>query len=142
MPDPIGLEEAAARSADLPACLPDARSFPPPPPNTQPPAPPQVFPDAPTAISGQRFLDLAVGKEGVGYKKSKFELVMEGSFIQSSGVKSLRCVYVVGGAGGRVAVFGGSTVEQREGWGMGSLQGPTGPAMRLLLLLAGPRVLR
>ena len=53
------------------------------------------------AIGGQRFLDLAQGKEGVHYRRSKFELVEEG-FIQNSGLKALSYQ-----ASGRTAITGG-----------------------------------
>jgi hypothetical protein len=59
----------------------------------------QVAPSSP-AIGGQRFLDLAQGKEGVALRKTKFELIEDG-FVQNSGLKALSYQ-----ASGRTAITG------------------------------------
>lgn len=58
-------------------------------------------PSSAPAIGGQRFLDLAQGKEGVGFRKTKFELSEDG-FVQDSGLKALSYQ-----ASGRTAITGG-----------------------------------
>ncbi|KAI7843260.1 hypothetical protein COHA_003094 [Chlorella ohadii] len=62
---------------------------------------------APT-IGGQRFLDLAQGKEGVHWRKSKFELIEDG-FVQNSGLKQMSYQ-----ASGRTAITGGIDTELLE----------------------------
>jgi hypothetical protein len=67
------------------------------------------------AIGGQRFLDLAQGKEGVHYRRSKFELVEDG-FIQNSGLKALSYQ-----ASGRTANTGACSVAGGGGTGQRSV---------------------
>lgn len=56
-------------------------------------------------IGAQRFLDLAEGKEGVGYRRTKIELLQDG-YIQDSGLKALSYK-----ASGRTAITGGPDAE-------------------------------
>ncbi|KAI3429274.1 hypothetical protein D9Q98_005370 [Chlorella vulgaris] len=65
-------------------------------------------PSSAPAIGGQRFLDLAQGKEGVGFRKTKFELSEDG-FVQDSGLKALSYQ-----ASGRTAITGGLDTEALE----------------------------
>ena len=81
----------------------------------------QVPQDAP-AIGGQRFLDLAQGKEGVAFRKTKFELLEDG-FIQNSGLKALSYQ-----ASGRTAITGGrlGRLGGQVGWGWWRPEGVDG----------------
>ncbi|EFN59900.1 hypothetical protein CHLNCDRAFT_132922 [Chlorella variabilis] len=68
----------------------------------------RIVPQDAPAIGGQRFLDLAQGKEGVAFRKTKFELLEDG-FIQNSGLKALSYQ-----ASGRTAITGGLDTELLE----------------------------
>jgi hypothetical protein len=59
-------------------------------------------------IGAQRFADLAAGKEGVGYRRSKIELLQDG-YVQDSGLKALSYK-----ASGQTAITGGLTAELLE----------------------------
>lgn len=65
-------------------------------------------PTSAPAIGGQRFLDLAKGKEGVAFRKTRFELI-EDTFIQNAGLKSLSYQ-----ASGSTAITGGPDTELLE----------------------------
>ena len=59
-------------------------------------------------IGAQRFVDLAVGIEGVSYRRTKFELLQDG-YIQDSGVKALSYK-----ANGSTRITGGPDAEYLE----------------------------
>lgn len=42
-----------------------------------------------SSVGSRRFIDLCVGKEGVGYRRSKFDAIFPGTFIRNVGVQTL-----------------------------------------------------
>lgn len=66
----------------------------------------ELFPDG--GVAGARFADLARGREGVGFRRTRFEL-LEDAFIQDSGVKELSRR-----ADGRTPIAGGPDTEELE----------------------------
>ncbi|PSC75061.1 peptidyl-prolyl cis-trans cyclophilin-type [Micractinium conductrix] len=88
------------------------------------------------AVGGQRFLDLAQGKEGVHFRKTRFELLEDG-FIQDSGLKVLSYQ-----ASGRTAIAGGDDTEllEEELAAQAAAGGAAHSAAGLVSLLVKPRI--
>lgn len=63
---------------------------------------------SPSSLSARRFLDLAEGKEGVAYRKTRFDLIQD-NYIQNAGPRSLSYK-----ASGRTKITGGPTAELLE----------------------------
>ncbi|KAL4447457.1 hypothetical protein ABPG75_004676 [Micractinium tetrahymenae] len=95
-------------------------------------------PTSAPAIGGQRFLDLAQGKEGMAFRKTRFELI-EDAFIQDAGLQSLSYQ-----ASGRTAIAGGPDTELLEeelaAQAAAAAGGPAHSAPGLVSLLVKPRI--
>lgn len=68
----------------------------------------EVDPGGGAPVGARRFLDLAQGKEGVGFRRTRIELIQDG-YIQDAGLKALSYK-----ASGRTAIAGGVDTEALE----------------------------